>query len=189
MRLFWGIGGLPLMFTLRSSSAQRKKRNARGTSCTPMAPDAGPFSCSPEAFPARLTSKDVARSATELENQNSAVMMMFHFKPDQLETIIMNTRETLILKALECKKLHNGADNGRFVDALLDQNPEAAEALTKNVCARLPIGLVEDMEGLSNLIDLNKREMITLALIDFLDKAKATLDEFDAWPKGEVLEG
>ena len=101
---------------------------------------------------------------------------------------IMNTRETLILKALECKKLHNGADNNRFVDALLDQNPEMAEALTKNVCARLPIGLVEEMEGLSGLLDLNKREMITLALIDFLDKAKATLDEFDAWPKGEVVE-
>ena len=115
--------------------------------------------------------------------------MMFHVKLDQIETIIMNTRETLILKALECKKLHNGADNGRFVDALLDQNPEVAEALTRNVCARLPIGLVEDMEGLSNLIDLNKREMITLALIDFLDKAKATLDEFDAWPKGEVVKG
>ena len=48
----------------------------------------------------------------------------------------MNTRETLILKALECKKLHTGADNNRFVDALLDQNPEMAEALTKNVCAR-----------------------------------------------------
>ena len=36
----------------------------------------------------------------------------------------MNTRETLILKALECKKLHTGADNNRFVDALLDQNPK-----------------------------------------------------------------
>ena len=44
------------------------------------------------------------------------------------------------------------------------------------------------MEALSGLLDLNKREMITLALIDFLDKAKATLDEFDAWPKCEVVE-
>ena len=100
----------------------------------------------------------------------------------------MNTRETLILKALECKKLHNGADNNRFVDALLDQNPEMAEAMTKNVCARLPIGLVEDMEGLSNLLDLNKREMITLALNDFLAKAVATIEEFDAWPKDDESE-
>lgn len=100
----------------------------------------------------------------------------------------MNTRETLILKALECKKLHNGSDNDLFVNAIFDKNPEIAEAMTKNVCARLPIGLVEDMEGLSGLLDLNKREMITMALIDFLEKAKATLDEFDAWPKGEVVE-
>ena len=95
---------------------------------------------------------------------------------------IMNTRETLILKALECKKLHNGADNNRFVDALLDQNPEMAEALTKNVCARLPIGLVEEMEGLSGLLDLNKRAIITMALHDFLDKARDTITEFKAWP-------
>ena len=94
----------------------------------------------------------------------------------------MNTRETLILKALECKKLHNGADNNRFVDALLDQNPEMAEALTKNVCARLPIGLVEEMEGLSGLLDLNKREMITLAIIDFLEKARGVIEEFDVMP-------
>lgn len=99
----------------------------------------------------------------------------------------MNTRETLILKVLECKKLHNGAGTDRFVDAILDKNPEAADALTKNVCARLPIGLVEDLEGLTNLLDMNKREIITLAVRDFLDKAKATLDEFDAWPKGEEV--
>ena len=101
----------------------------------------------------------------------------------------MNTRETLILKALECKKLHTGADNNRFFDALLDQNPEMAEALTKNVYARLPIGLVEDMEGLSGLLDLNKREMITLAIVDFLEKVRATMDEFDAWPRPEQDEG
>ena len=100
----------------------------------------------------------------------------------------MNTRETLILKVLECKKLHNGADNNRFVDALLEQNPAMAESLTKNVCARLPIGLVENMEELSSLLDLNKREIISLALVDFLNKAKDTLDEFDAWPKGEAVE-
>lgn len=98
----------------------------------------------------------------------------------------MNTRETLILKVLECKQLHTGGGNSQFVDALFEQNPEAVEAITKNVCARLPIGLVEDLEGLTALLDLNKREIITLAVRDFLDKAHATLDEFDAWPKGDA---
>jgi predicted transcriptional regulator len=103
-------------------------------------------------------------------------------------SIIMNTRETLVLKTLQCKALHNGADNARFVDHLLEQNPEQADAITKNVCARIPKLLAERMEEIGSLLDLNKREMITMALIDFLEKAKATLDEFDAWPKGEVVE-
>lgn len=94
----------------------------------------------------------------------------------------MNTRETLILKALQSKALQAGADNG-FLDVLLSQNPEQADQLTKNVCARIPIELARDMEGLGGLLDLNKREIITLAIRDFLDKANDTLTEFDAWPK------
>ena len=94
----------------------------------------------------------------------------------------MNTRETLILKTLQSKALQAGADNG-FIDVLLSQNPEQADQLTKNVCARIPIELARDMEGLGALLDLNKREIITLAIRDFLDKANETLTEFDAWPK------
>ena len=101
---------------------------------------------------------------------------------------IMNSRETLILKTLQCKALHNGADNARFVDHLLDQNPEQADAITKNVCARIPKLLAERMEEIGSLLDLNKREMITLALNDFLAKAVATIEEFDAWPKDDESE-
>ena len=96
----------------------------------------------------------------------------------------MNTRETLILKTLQSKALQAGADNG-FIDVLLSQNPEQADQLTKNVCARIPIELARDMEGLGALLDLNKREIITLAIRDFLEKADQTLTEFDAWPKKE----
>ena len=96
----------------------------------------------------------------------------------------MNTRETLILKTLQSKALQAGADNG-FIDTLLSQNPEQADQITKNVCARIPIELARDMEGLGALLDLNKREIITLAIRDFLEKADQTLTEFDAWPKTE----
>ena len=96
----------------------------------------------------------------------------------------MNTRETLILKTLQAKALQSGADNG-FIDTLLSQNPEQADQITKNVCARIPIELARDMEGLGALLDLNKREIITLAIRDFLEKADQTLTEFDAWPKTE----
>lgn len=94
----------------------------------------------------------------------------------------MNTRETLILKTLQSKALQAGADNG-FIDVLLSQNPEQADQITKNVCARIPIELARDMEGLGALLDLNKREIITLAIRDFLEKAEQTMTEFDAWPK------
>ena len=93
----------------------------------------------------------------------------------------MNTRETLILKTLQAKALQSGPDS--FIDTLLSQNPEQADQITKNVCARIPIELARDMEGLGALLDLNKREIITLAIRDFLEKAEQTLTEFDAWPK------
>ena len=97
----------------------------------------------------------------------------------------MNTRETLIFKTLAWKQTLNGSGHGDLVDHLLEQNPEQADAITKNVCARIPKLLAERMEEIGSLLDLNKREMITLALNDFLAKAVATIEEFDAWPKDE----
>ena len=101
----------------------------------------------------------------------------------------MNTRETLVLHALKRKQVFTGAANEKFIDTLLAQNPEQADNLTKNVCARIPHDLAKEMEELGGLIDLNKREMITLAIVDFLDKVRATMDEFDAWPRPEQDEG
>lgn len=101
----------------------------------------------------------------------------------------MNTRETLILKTLKFKNVHTGASNDGFVDHLLAQNPDQADAITKNVCARIPISLAEEMEELGGLIGLNKREIITMAIVDFLEKAHAVMDEFNAWPGEEHATG
>lgn len=94
----------------------------------------------------------------------------------------MNTRETLILKALEFKNVHTGSSLDGLVDQLLAQNPDQADAITKNVCARIPVGLAEQMEEIGGLIGLNKREIITMAIVDFLEKAQGVMDEFNAWP-------
>ena len=94
----------------------------------------------------------------------------------------MNTRETLIFKTLAWKQTLNGSGHGDLVDHLLEQNPEQADTLTKNVCARVPLELARDMETLGGMLDLNKREIITMALHDFLDKARDTLTECKAWP-------
>lgn len=101
----------------------------------------------------------------------------------------MNTRETLVLHALKRKQLFTGAGNDKLIDMLLAQNPEQADNLTKNVCARIPHELAKEMEELGGLIDLNKREMVTLAIVDFLEKVRNTMDEFDAWPREQQDEG
>ena len=106
-----------------------------------------------------------------------------------LKRKIMNTRETLVLHALKSKQLFTGAGNDKLIDTLLAQNPDQADRLTKNVCARIPHDLAKEMEELGSLIDLNKREMITLAIVDFLQKVRDTMDEFDAWPRSEQDEG
>ncbi len=100
----------------------------------------------------------------------------------------MNTRETLILKALQFKELHTSGSSmgGALVDHFLEQNPEKADELTKNVCARIPLVLANEMEQLGGLLSLNKREIITLAIHDFLDKARDVLEEFEAMPESEA---
>ena len=93
----------------------------------------------------------------------------------------MNTRETLVFKTLAWKQTLTGS-GADLVDHLLDQDQEKADELTKNVCARVPLQLAQDMEAVGGMLDLNKREIITMALIDFLEKANGVLDEFKAWP-------
>ena len=101
----------------------------------------------------------------------------------------MNTRETLILKALDFKNVHTGASIDGLVDQLLAQNPDQADAITKNVCARIPLTLAEEMEELGGLIGLNKREIITMAIVDFLEKAIGVMDEINAWHGDEHASG
>ena len=98
----------------------------------------------------------------------------------------MNTRETLVLKTLLWKQTLGGTGPAGLVDHFLEENPEKADEMTKNVCARIPLQMAKDMEAVGGMLDLNKREIITMALHDFLDKAKSVIDEFDALPEGGV---
>lgn len=92
----------------------------------------------------------------------------------------MNTREILILQALKRKQLATQGHNipADMVDRLLEQNPEAREEGTRNICAHIPKELFKEVEAMCDLLDLNKREIITMALWDFLAQAHATLQEF-----------
>ena len=98
----------------------------------------------------------------------------------------MNMREPLILKALAFKQLQEGSGHGDLVDALMEQNVDLRETLTRNICAQIPKELYKEIEFYSSVMDLNNREIITLALNNFLDQARDTLKEFDAMPKVEA---
>ena len=100
---------------------------------------------------------------------------------------IMNTRETLILNALQFKAIHTNSSSisAGILDKLFADNPDQADQITKNVCARIPLELANEMESVGSMLDLNKREIITMALHDFLEKAKSVVNEFDALPEGD----
>jgi hypothetical protein len=99
---------------------------------------------------------------------------------------IMNMRETLIFKTLAFKQLEEGSGHADMVDELMKQNVDMVETLTRNICAQIPKELYKEVEFYSSVLSLNKREIITLALNNFLDQARATLKEFDANPVGEA---
>lgn len=99
----------------------------------------------------------------------------------------MNTKETLILHALKRKQVIEGAANPDIIDHLLEHNPEQREAVTRNICAHIPKELFKEVEGVCMMLDLNKREVVTMALIDFLAQAHETVRELNVFESaGEV---
>ena len=100
----------------------------------------------------------------------------------------MNSRETLIFQALKFKSQHTGSVNSFLLDAVLGDSDysDPISKITRNVCAMVPIELANEMDQLCGILEMSKREMITLAITDFLDKARDVLVEFDAMPKGEA---
>jgi hypothetical protein len=93
----------------------------------------------------------------------------------------MNTRETLILNVLRFKQTNQGAGNQALVDQILEQNPEKADEITRNVCARISLPLFEKLNTYCDLLGLSKRDVINMALADFFDKADDVMREFDAF--------
>lgn len=51
----------------------------------------------------------------------------------------------------------------------------------KNVCAKLPIPIVERLDNLIGILDMTKRDFIEMALVDALDRVDAILNEVGAF--------
>ena len=63
-----------------------------------------------------------------------------------------------------------------------NKTPKAQTRSRRTYAPVFLVQLAKEMDTVGNMLDLNKREIITLALNDFLDKAHNTLTEFKAWP-------
>lgn len=98
----------------------------------------------------------------------------------------MRTDETLLLQALKIKELtHKGfsSPNGvDLVDRLIESNPEEAKKSMRNICAFISPQLFDDVNGLSNVLELSKRQIVEMALLDFIEKAHKIIKEVDPFP-------
>jgi hypothetical protein len=90
----------------------------------------------------------------------------------------MTPSETIRLQALKLKATIDGSHSS-LIDSILE-NPSNAEGLKKdfrNVCALIPSPLFVDLEGLCTMLELSKREVITMAINSFLIEAAAIVSE------------
>lgn len=85
-------------------------------------------------------------------------------------------KEVIIKNALEFKL--SGALTGNFADSLIENNP-SLKAQFKNVCAPIPFKLNEELENVTGILGLSKRDFLTLAIASAIDEAKALMDEID----------
>jgi hypothetical protein len=98
----------------------------------------------------------------------------------------MNPSQTIQLQALKLKSTIDGAHPG-LIDSILEDpiNKEALKLEFRNVCALISVHQFADLEELCSLLDMSKREVITLALRDFIPRANAIVSEVDPFENTE----
>lgn len=90
----------------------------------------------------------------------------------------MNSSDTIRLQVLKLKQQISGTGlNGTFLDVVLAQNPEATAKAMRNICALISPELFDKVEQLCKNLELSKREVVEMALIDFMEKANKIMDE------------
>jgi predicted transcriptional regulator YheO len=89
----------------------------------------------------------------------------------------MKTNETLKLKALQLKAQLDNEFGSDLVDSLVASNPEMATKAMRNICAFISPDLFEQIETLCTNLSLSKRQVVEMALIDFMEKANQIMQE------------
>lgn len=91
----------------------------------------------------------------------------------------MNTDEMLKYKALSLKaQIHNQAGSD-LVDSVINSHPEQMKAAMRNICAFISPELFQRVEVLCTNLSISKRQVIEMALNDFMQKADKIIDEVD----------
>jgi len=92
--------------------------------------------------------------------------------------------EILLARALAFK---HDPNEQKLVDAAIDET--GLPTITKNICAHLPMPLVDRLENALSVLQMSKREFITDALIDSLDRYDAIMSEYGVWEEYERKHG
>ena len=85
----------------------------------------------------------------------------------------MNFDETIQLQVLKLKAMSGGI-KGKFLDQLLEEAGETAQV--RQMCAKVSHLVYEDLEQVTSLLDMSKREFIETAVVDALQRAHQVID-------------
>lgn len=100
----------------------------------------------------------------------------------------MTPSQVIQLQALKLKATIDG-HHPRIIDSLI-ANPANEQELKKdfrNVCALIPSIQFEELEDLCNLLDLSKREVISMALNEFIPMANAIVKDVNPFEHEEAI--
>lgn len=100
----------------------------------------------------------------------------------------MSPSETIQLQALKLKATLQGSFPS-VIDAIIE-NPANAEAVKKqfrNVCALVSVAQFDALEELCNTLSMSKREVMNLALDEFLPRARAIVNAVDPFQDAEEI--
>jgi hypothetical protein len=98
----------------------------------------------------------------------------------------MTPSETIRLQALKLKSTIDG-NHQRLIDSLLNDpaNKAEVEKEFRNVCALIHNSQFQKLEGICSLLDLTKREVIQMALSEFLQKADEIVHDVNPFESQE----
>lgn len=96
----------------------------------------------------------------------------------------MRTDEILLLQALKFKQLsHHGFSGPDLVERVLEANPEEAKKSMRNICAFISPELFQEIEEIRSLLEFSKRQIVEMALLDFVEKAKKIVADNNIFPE------